>query len=813
MMRERSLQVLVVDDDEDDYVLTRDLMSNLNHGGVDLRWARDRQAMHARLATESFDLLLLDQHLGADTGLELLAELKRERPSLPVILLTGHGNPDLDHEAMTRGAVDYLDKHELTSTLLERTMRHAVERAQLQQRERESNERYRLLIEHARDGVAAADANGRVTFANPAFCDMVGYSLDEIIGRPAIEFVHPEDRPLVGERATRRYGGEIAPDRYEHRVLTRDGQVRHVEVQVAALVEHGKVTGMQATLRDITDRKQAEEALRESEARYRSLIHHFPQGAILLFDHDLRFLVANGRALETIGLPGETIIGKTLHEAASPAGAARLEPAYRAALAGQAQQFELSAREREFLVSVVPVHDDQQAIIAGMVMAIDITERKILEREISHQAFHDALTGLPNRSLLFDRLDRALVHAQRHGGSVAILFLDLDDFKVVNDSLGHAVGDLLLVEVAKRLERCVRGDDTIARFGGDEFVVVSELGDGATAVEIAERILASFRSPIVIGDRELFVACSIGIALSQAGMVSRSDLLRHADIALYRVKAGGKHSFEIFDHAMHEAAIHRLELERDLRGAVERGEFRLVYQPIIELASGTQLAFEALLRWEHPVRGLVSPSEFVPIAESTGLIIEIGDWVISEACRQLAAWRAAGCPAGLCMSVNIAARQFLRPDLVDHISASLQAAGLAAEQLIVELTETDVMADPESAAQRLSRLKELGVAIAIDDFGTGYSSLAYLHDFPVDVLKIDRSFVARMGGDPDGTPIVSATIALAHTLGIQVVAEGIETLPVLTTLRNLGCDRGQGYYFSKPLPPEQVVWQAGRLVE
>jgi diguanylate cyclase (GGDEF)-like protein/PAS domain S-box-containing protein len=445
--------------------------------------------------------------------------------------------------------------------------------------------------------------------------------------------------------------------------------------------------------------------------------------------------------------------------------------------------------------------------LVGTVIAFhDISERKDFERRLTHQAFHDDLTGLPNRALFLDRLGCAQARAARTVTPHALLFIDLDRFKVVNDSLGHQIGDQLLVQVADRIAGCLRTTDTLARFGGDEFVALLEdLDDGDEAVAVTERILGEFRHPFPVAGRELSVSCSIGIVIGPSAAIDPDECLREGDVAMYRAKSRGRNCFEVFRHDPAADQRGRLDLEIELRDAIERGELELHYQPIVSADSGDVTCVEALVRWWHPRRGLVPPVEFIPLAEESGLILPLGAWVLEEACRQAQLWTLTlPGTSDHVVSVNLSPRQFRQPDLVEQVAAVLARTGLLAHRLCVEVTEGVMVDDVEAAIETLHRLKALGVRVAIDDFGTGYSSLSYLKRFPIDYVKIDRAFIRGLGEQTVDSEIVRSVIRLAAAIGIQAVAEGVETPEQLRQLRQLGCPLVQGFLIARPQPPARL---------
>jgi diguanylate cyclase (GGDEF)-like protein/PAS domain S-box-containing protein len=554
-------------------------------------------------------------------------------------------------------------------------------------------------------------------------------------------------------------------------------------------------------------RLSAERAARESEARFRSLVQN-SSDIIAVVDDDttIRYLTPSVERL--LGHPPDALLGQRLSSLLHAEDQARATAALADTLAHRAGtapvEWRLRRREGEWFFAEVTVTNLlEDPTIGGLVLTIrDIQERKALESQLTHQAFHDPLTKLANRALLSDRVTHAQTRSLRDGRPCAVLLLDLDDFKAVNDTLGHAAGDEVLMEVARRLHACIRAGDTAARLGGDEFALLLEdTPDASRAMEVAERIALSLKDPILLDGKEAFLSASTGIAISIPSE-PEGELLRNADVALYHAKEKGKGRCEVFAPSMRAAVMDRIQLGTDLHRALAGAEFVLFYQPIVDLQSGRIVGAEALLRWRHPQRGLLSPAEFIPLAEETGQIVPIGRWVLEEACRR-GRTLSDGRKTPLHMSVNLSARQLQENDLEDQVVGALRAGGLDPQNLVLEVTESLIMLEPRKMIARLRALKDLGVRLAIDDFGTGYSSLAYLQNLPVDILKIDRSFILEAG--PAGlSPLARGIVDLGRAMRLVMVAEGIERPEQVEALRGAGCELGQGFHLARPMESEAL---------
>jgi diguanylate cyclase (GGDEF)-like protein/PAS domain S-box-containing protein len=563
---------------------------------------------------------------------------------------------------------------------------------------------------------------------------------------------------------------------------------------------------------EISERKEAEEALRLSEERYALAARGANDG---LWDWDLRTdaIYFSPRWLAMLGLDED--LGHRSEDWLSlvhPDDRGRLAAKINAHVDGFSTHLEDEHRilhqdgsYRWMLVRGLAVRYANSTACRMAGSQTDITLRKVTEERLVYDALHDALTGLPNRALFMDRLEHVLQMAKRRSNyRFAVLFLNLDRFKYINDSLGHLIGDQLLISVSRRLSTYLRPSDTVARLGGDEFaILLDDIGGEEDARKIAERIQGDLPLPLHIEEREVVISGSIGIALNNKRYERPDELLRDADLAMYQAKTNGKSRFEIFDNSMYASTLRHLQLETDLRQAIDRNEFHLVYQPIVSLRTDRITGVEALIRWEHPTLGLIGPEEFIPLAEETGLITPIGLWVLREACQQVSCWQKSFGPPLPTINVNLSCQEFT-PALLEVIRELFVETGIAPSTLRLEITERTIMKNPESAAALLLQLRQLGVGLHIDDFGTGYSSLSYLHHFPVDTLKIDRSFIQKLHVEKDNSEIVKAIIALANSLQLQIVAEGVETREQLQAISNLGCDLVQGYFFHEPMRAEKI---------
>lgn len=683
-MNNTRIRILLVDDDEDDYVIARELFSEISTWKPELDWVKTYDAAMEMIRTRQHDVYLFDYRLGLGehTGLELLRETITTGCKAPIIILTGQGDYRVDMEAIRKGASDYLIKGQINSSLLEKSIRHAIERKRAEEAIRSAKNYSEYLVACSLDMIVAANLGLEITEFNPSAEKIFGYCKSEVLGKS-------------------------------------------IRMLFADAMESKQVT---------------EKILKEK-----------------IFSGEINKRKKSGEIFPSF----------------------------------------LSA-------SILKDINDKEIGIVGILR--DITERNRLIDQLRYNAFHDPLTNLPNRNLFMERLERLLEHAKRNRNSAfSVLFLDLDRFKVVNDSLGHLSGDKLLILIAQKLRECLRRSDTVARFGGDEFaILLDNVDDHFNAKFVAERILETLKDPFVLDGHKIVVSASIGIVIKGELYNRPEDILRDADTVMYRAKMLGKARYAIFNIEMHAHAMNFLQLETDLRHAIERSELVIYYQPIVSLATSEIVAVESLVRWQHPQRGLILPDEFIPLAEETREIDKVGYWVIQEACAQNKAWHDMGF-SNITVTVNISLLQFQRKELPEQIGTIIKNTGLSADAFELEITESTVMESKGLVLEIFKELNKMKIHLMMDDFGIGFSSINSLKHLPFSTLKIDRSLISDIDTNPDASAIVKSIIDMAHTLKIKVIAEGVETPGQLELLRSYNCDYAQGYLFYCPMKAEEIT--------
>ncbi|MEW5744310.1 MAG: EAL domain-containing protein [Nitrospirota bacterium] len=688
---------------------------------------------------------------------------------------------------------------------------------------------YRTIVESINEGAATLADSGIVLYANARLSGMLGIPLPRIIGSSLFDSVREQEHDLLKgliEQGLKEHArGELS-------LVTGDGGLLPVSLSLHRLAINGEY-GLSAVVTDISERKQAEEALRKAYGEVEAKVAERKQAEEALrqskqrlddvvratgagyYEHtpDMSSGRIDARFAEVFGYtPGEVPpfpeLGRWLRSRICEEDLGRVMRAYKDFIEGRTATYEREYRiltrhdqwrwVRAVSTSVERDGEGRVTFLAGLLF--DITERKRMEETIRYQAYHDALTGLPNRMLFNDHLTLELTQARRHATRLAVLFLDLDRFKMINDTLGHQVGDELLGEVALRLKVCVRQSDTVARLGGDEFaVLLPNIAHAEDAAVIAEKIIAAVQKPFALDSQELYMTTSIGISMYPGDGDHPETLLKNADIAMYHAKGQGRNNYQFYNAAMNIRTLERMILESNLRRTLDRGELLVYYQPQVDLATRMVVSAEALVRWQHPELGLLNPMQFIPMAEETGLILPIDEWVLRTACNQNRAWQEAGLPP-MRITVNVSARQFVQPHFSDMVSEILYETRLRPRFLELEITENIAMRDIEHTIPQLQRLTDLGIGFSIDDFGSGYTSLGHLKNLPVKRLKIDRSFIRGLIVGNEDRAIVNAVVIMAHSLKMKVVAEGVETEEQVAFLRMAGCDEVQGFFMSEPLP-------------
>ncbi len=860
------LRVLIIEDSQDDCAL---LLHELRRGGYEPSYRRvdTAKALETALAEQEWDIVFGDYTMPRFSGTQALSIIRSRGLDTPFIFLSGTIGEDTAVAAMRAGAQDYITKGNLKRLIpaVERELREMEfrrERARTEAEKHTLEARFRNILNIAADAVISIDQDQRITIFNQGAERMFGYSADEVIGQ-LLELLLPGHYSAAHRKHVEEFarGPDVARHMNEQGDVygrRKDGEEFPAEASISKLTENGRTT-FTVILRDITERKRAEQELRLLQGVTHAMTEAgdvYAAIAVTLAKvcEATDWVLAqawvprvDGSVLEcspawsaresglesfraaSLGLrfaAGEELPGR-VWASRQPLWLSDLseEQAYarapRARAAGLQASMAIPVQAGEETMAVIEFFmrerraPDQRLI--GLVSSVaaqlgTVVQRKRAEERLHHLAHHDPLTGLPNRLLFMDRLQQAMFEANRHGHPVGLAFLDLDRFKTINDSLGHVIGDMLLKQVAERLAQCVREGDTVARPSGDEFtLILSDVGHAGGAGRVAQRILDSFLAPFSVSGHELFTSASMGVTLYPFDEGTVEGLLRNADIAMYRAKERGRNTYEFYSADMTSKAHARLALENALRSAVDREEFLLHYQPVVDLSTGQMTGIEALMRWQHPERGLVSPAEFIPVAEETGLIVRMGDWALRAGCKQWRKWCAEN-GQRLRLAVNVSPRQFHHGSLLKIVKQVLEETGFDPHWLDLEITETLLMQHAESTLVAMRELGTLGVHFSIDDFGTGYSSLSYLKHLPIGSVKIDRSFVRDIPDDGNDSAIVTAIISMAHDLGLKVIAEGVETEEQLNFLRDRKCDALQGYCFSPPVRSEELVQllQAGK---
>ena len=754
------------------------------------------------------DVVLLDLSLPDSFGLETLARLRAASPLVPVVVLTGTADEALALAALRQGAQDYLVKGQGDGELVRRAVRYSIGRSQADAALRGSEARFRALFDNAGTGVILSAADGTYIHCNPAFCDMVGYSEAELQTMTYRDITHPDDIPPHARLRDDMMAG--LQDSYDvtKRYIHRDGHVVWARLTVTAVRDVGGAGGPRfsvAVIEDVTERKRLEDHMRLAA----TVFENTGEG-LFVTDEKRRIIHVNPAFTELTGYSPAEALGRTPRFLSSGRHQAEFYDHLAEVLDKTGKwQGEIWNRRKtgemfaEWL-NIAAVRNERDELTNYVAVFSDITSRKQDEERLSYQANHDPLTRLPNRTLFQERLSRALTRANRNQSVVALLFIDLDFFKQVNDTLGHLAGDILLQQVAERLTACVRQGDTVARLAGDEFTVILEdIAEARDGAVVAHKILTSLAEPFDLQGREANISSSIGVALYPADAGDTQTLVKLADAAMYRAKHQGRNACRFHSESVNAQAFERLALENALRHALERREFVLHYQPVFSLRTGKIAVVEALLRWRHPDIGVVMPNQFLPLAEETGLILPIGDLVLSEACSQAKVWGDLGVH-GIKVGVNLSGRQLRAPELVETVAAALERSGLAPEALELDVPESSVTDKGQDPSGIFARIKALGIGISVDDFGSGYSSFAFLRRMPINALKIDQTFVRNSSGQDD-SEIITAIVAVARGLHLSVVAPGVETEAQFAALAHYDCDLVQGFLFAHPMTADEIT--------
>ena len=758
------------------------------------------------LVRQRIDIALLDLSLPDSFGLDGLARLRAAAPLLPVVVLTGTADEALALESLRQGAQDYLVKGQGDGELVRRAIRYAVGRSRADAALRESEARFRALFENAGAGMILVNTDGRYLHGNPAFRAMVGYAETELQGMSLRDLTAPEDGAELCDLYQRLIRGELRSLDLTRRYTNRDGAVRWGRLTVTPVRDGAQPCHAVAVVEDVTDTKRLEDQMRLAA----TVFENTGEG-LFITDANRRIILINPAFSILTGYPAEEVLGRSPRLLASgrhgPDFYARMNESLAQTGRWQGEIWNRRKTGEMFAewLNIAEVRDQRGQLLHYVAVFSDITSRKQDEERLNYQANHDPLTRLPNRTLFQERLSRALTRAHRNHSMVTLLFIDLDFFKQVNDTLGHLAGDSLLQQVAERLTACVRQGDTVARLAGDEFTVILEdIAEARDSAVVAHKILALLAEPFDLQGHEARISASIGVSLYPHDGKEADTLVKLADAAMYRAKRQGRNACCFHSESVYAQAFERLGLENALRQAIENSEFSLDYQPLFARKDGVLTAVEALLRWQHPDLGLLPPDRFLPLAEETGLILPIGRLTLKLVCQQGQAWFEQGlAPPRLC--INLSPRQALAPGLADEVAVALTESGLPAERLQLDLPEICLTAPDVDTDTRFARLKALGITLAIDDFGSGHASFSLLRRAPMSSLKISQSFVRDLARGAENPEVLTAIIAVAHGLHLQVIAPGIETEEQFAHLARYDCDQFQGFLFARPMAAAEMT--------
>uniref|UniRef100_UPI0030DB15C6 EAL domain-containing protein n=1 Tax=uncultured Marinobacter sp. TaxID=187379 RepID=UPI0030DB15C6 len=810
-----SLHILLIEDDEDDVLITRELLEDGCPLPVKLDWVSTTAAGLDALRQQHHDVALVDYRLGPDSGIELIRTARQEGLGTPIILLTGQGDQDLDNRAVEIGAADYLVKGLIDGPTLFRSIRYAIDRAFSINTLAQSEARYRLLFDSNPMPMCLVEPeNGRLTAMNQAALDLYGFTGSEQPAQFLNDLESPDQTDMLQPGRISTEGVITSPGSVLALHRHRNGQTLYIELTRREMMFSQRQLHL-IMLQDITKRIASNRQLRLMKQG----IESSSNGIVIVDAHlpDMPVVYVNPAFERITGFPASESLGRNcrfLQEGGPLDDGAKL--AIAELRKGLVEQREVSVVIRNFRkdgspfwndLFIAPIRDDAGDLTHFIGVQNDISEKKSVETELAYNASHDVLTGLPNRTLLEDRLIQACQMARRYQRKVAVLFFDLDGFKPINDSMGHRTGDQLLVSVAQRLKAMVRTGDTVARGSGDEFVVVlPDLAHADDVIPVVEKLLSVIGKPYEVRGQHISLTASVGIALDDGSTENPMTLVQQADLAMYRAKQMGRNTYQWYATALNDEANERVALRNDLEIAQELGQLEVFYQPLIDGRTGQVRGSEALVRWHHPDRGLIAPSTFIPLAEDTGQIIALGRWVLHQACRDNVRLHGLGYREHK-IAVNVSPVQLRQARFVESVTDILRQTGLPADMLELEIVESVVLYDTDQVIESLHKLRALGIGIAIDDFGTGFSSLSYLKLMPVTKIKIDRAFIKDVISDRSDAAITQGILSMAHHLSLEVVAEGVETEAHAAFLRKNHCDLLQGYLFARPMPfPELVTY-------